>query len=201
MPLGIPPEEKTFAWNDAKPENYIVVLGTPQTSRVRRKIRDWETIVLASHQLPGKIRIKIYGKDSFTQEETDGVIPSQSIELFSYTPKKILSPIIERSLFTLLPLWETGHSQGQLSLLYLMSLGKTVLVGKTTGIVDYIVDGETGLFYEPGNTKNLIEKILFLYEHPEINDRISHAAYEEVRKKFNIALTGQELFRIIDNLL
>jgi glycosyltransferase involved in cell wall biosynthesis len=200
MPLGIPPEEKTLPWNDEKPENYIVALGTPQTSRVQRKIRDWKTIIRASHHLPGKIQLKIYGKESFNQEETDGILPSQSVELFGYTPKKILSPIIERSLFALLPLWETEHSQGQLSLLYLMSLGKTVLVGRTTGIEDYIVDGETGLFYEPGNTKDLIEKIHFLYEHPEIISRISHAAYETVRNKFNIANTGQELFRIIDNL-
>lgn len=199
IPLGITPEEKTLAWSETEPDNYIVVLGSP--SSVRRKIRDWQTVIVASNHLPGTIQMKIYGKVSFGQEECGGVIPSKSMELFGYTPKETLSPIIKRSLFALLPLWETGHSQGQLSLLYLMSLGKAVLVGKTIGVEDYVVDGETGLFYEPGNAKDLIDKMLFLYEHPEITSRIGHAAYETIRTRFNIALTGRELFRIADSLV
>jgi|WetSurMetagenome_2_1015567.scaffolds.fasta_scaffold01170_14 glycosyltransferase involved in cell wall biosynthesis len=199
VPLGILQEEKTLPWSESNTHNYIVALGSP--SKVRRKIRDWSTVIVASNNLPTTLRIKVYGKDSFGNEDCAGEIPSKSMELFGYTPKEILSPIIERSLFALLPLWETGHSQGQLSLLYLMSLGKAVLVGKTIGIEDYIIDGETGLFYEPGNANDLIDKILFLYEHPEVNDQISRAAYEMVRTKFNIALAGQELFRIVENML
>jgi glycosyltransferase involved in cell wall biosynthesis len=198
--LGIPPVEKAFPWEESDKENYVVVLGTPQTSRVQRKLRDWETLITASQKFPSELRLRIYGKQQFNSADIGQAMVPASLVLFPYTPKKALSPIIERSRFAILPLWETGSAQGQLTLLYLMSLGKAVIVGKIKGIEDYVIDGKTAFYYEPGNSTDLQEKALYLYNNPLIVSQIGHQAYHAVRNHFNISIIGEKMFRLISEL-
>ena len=49
-----------------------------------------------------------------------------------------------------------------------MAAGKVVLGSCTTGIRDLILDGETGMLFEPGDAKGLAELLVRFYNSPEL---------------------------------
>ncbi|MBA7485896.1 hypothetical protein ES707_21448 [subsurface metagenome] len=201
LPLGVHPYEKTLGWRESNKDDYLIAFGTPQTWRVRRKIRGWQTLLDAWDLLKRKdITLKIVGQPRFTEREIGKSKVPEMIELHPFIPRDKLTPIVEKAKFALLPLWEVGHAQGQLTLLYLMSLGKAVIVGNTIGVRDYVVDGETGLFYTPGNKEELVQKIEFLLEYPEETEKIGRNAYEVVREKYSDKNFSEETYRAISQL-
>lgn len=49
-----------------------------------------------------------------------------------------------------------------------MACGVPVVGSKIGGLQDYICENENGLFFEVGNSKELFEKILYMYEHQSL---------------------------------
>ncbi|MCS7231656.1 MAG: glycosyltransferase family 4 protein [Elusimicrobiota bacterium] len=199
VPLGASPYEKTLSWEDSNNDNYVVALSGAM--KLNRKIRDWETLIDAWDNLGDiNLKLKIIGQKKFTEKDIGKRKIPNSIELYPYIPRIKLTPIVEKAKFAILPLWEVEHAQGQLSLLYLMSLGKAVIVGNTTGIRDYVIDGETVLLYQPGNKDQLLQKIEFLLTHPQEIERIAKNAYKVVREKYNDKIFSEKIYEIISGL-
>ncbi|MHA1414588.1 MAG: glycosyltransferase family 4 protein [Promethearchaeota archaeon] len=53
------------------------------------------------------------------------------------------------------------------------------------GISEAIVNGETGLLTKPNDLKDLVNKIKYLYENPEIRKKMGEAGHKRVVNKFN----------------
>ncbi|MGB3478302.1 MAG: glycosyltransferase family 4 protein [bacterium] len=53
------------------------------------------------------------------------------------------------------------------SILETFACGKPVIGARIGGIPELVVNGETGLLFEPGNAEDLAEKIQWMFEHPE----------------------------------
>jgi len=64
-------------------------------------------------------------------------------------------------------------------LLEAMLRGKPVVCSRIGGLPEIVEDGITGLLFEAGNVKDLIEKILYLWERPDLRRKMG----EEGRKK------------------
>jgi glycosyltransferase involved in cell wall biosynthesis len=64
-----------------------------------------------------------------------------------------------------------------------MATGTPVIGSKIGGIQDYLVDGENGFFFEPGNSVDLKDKIFhYYYLNDTIKAQMSLAAIETVKK-------------------
>jgi glycosyltransferase involved in cell wall biosynthesis len=59
-----------------------------------------------------------------------------------------------------------------------------VIGTKVGGIVDLIQNEKTGLLISPNNPKILADKILFLYNNPEIRQNLIKNAYKKINEKF-----------------
>ncbi|HEC37024.1 hypothetical protein LCGC14_1341790 [marine sediment metagenome] len=55
----------------------------------------------------------------------------------------------------------------------------------TGGIVEAIIDGETGLLIKPNDLNDLVEKILYLYENENIRKKMGEKGYRRVIKDFS----------------
>ena len=65
------------------------------------------------------------------------------------------------------------------------ALLKKPLLGPTkTGVVNTIKHKKTGLLFENGNVDDLVEKIEFLIENPELRKQYGENAYKHVKKNF-----------------
>jgi len=53
------------------------------------------------------------------------------------------------------------------------------------GIPDFLKDGETGLFCEVDNPKNLAEKIMLLLNNGELREKLIKNGLELVREKYD----------------
>lgn len=61
------------------------------------------------------------------------------------------------------------------------ALGRPVVASRIGGIPESVVDGETGLLFDPGNAAELAEKIAWLLARPEDGRRMGERGRERVR--------------------
>jgi glycosyltransferase involved in cell wall biosynthesis len=66
-------------------------------------------------------------------------------------------------------------------LLEAMMCGKPVVASNVDGIPEVLIDHETGLLFEPGNTEDLAEQIIMLVRNQETRERMGEAGRRRVR--------------------
>lgn len=66
-----------------------------------------------------------------------------------------------------------------------MAAGVPVISTPVGGIVDFLRDGETGLFCEPGNPKDIAEKIKLLLINKELYQRLIKNGLKMVKEEYN----------------
>ncbi len=72
------------------------------------------------------------------------------------------------------------------SIIEAMSAGLPVVTGRSGGVVDSIIDGETGFLVEPGDIDEHAERLLQLAVDPGLRARMGEMALERVRNNFSI---------------
>jgi glycosyltransferase involved in cell wall biosynthesis len=65
-----------------------------------------------------------------------------------------------------------------------MGHGLPVIASRTGGLPELVKDGVTGLLFDPGNTKDLAEKISALWADPGGCEALGHAAIDRARREF-----------------
>lgn len=88
--------------------------------------------------------------------------------------------------------WE-GHSISQCEA---MSAGTVPIVTDVSGVRDDIIDSENGFIVEIGAVDQLVERILFLYDHRELLPIMGRRAYESIKEKNN-AVKIEQLWKSI----
>jgi glycosyltransferase involved in cell wall biosynthesis len=63
------------------------------------------------------------------------------------------------------------------------ALGVPSIVSDACAASDYIIDGETGLLFESGNTESLTQKICLLFENPSLAKKMGENAYKMYWKR------------------
>lgn len=66
---------------------------------------------------------------------------------------------------------------------------KPCIVSNSGGVLESVIDNETGWIVDPFDTDKISEKIAFLCENQETCQKIGLKAYEMAKKKFDFALT------------
>jgi glycogen(starch) synthase len=61
-----------------------------------------------------------------------------------------------------------------------------VVAARSAGVLDVVVDGETGLFFTPGDSKGLADAIACLVSDGELCRRLANQARRRVEDTFSI---------------
>lgn len=72
---------------------------------------------------------------------------------------------------------------------------------RSGGVKEAIIDGETGYLISPNDINELIEKILFLYNNPDIRDTLGLNGYKRVIKNFNWNTIINEYRKVLKQLV
>lgn len=110
------------------------------------------------------------------------------------------STLVARAAFHVIPLKVAAFSSGLTVLLRAMAQGKAVIVSNTTGISDYVHDGETAVLVPPGDAAALRQAMLRLWHDPEERERLGRNAARAVRDQFAASSFALELARIADEV-
>ncbi|HPM77220.1 MAG TPA: glycosyltransferase family 4 protein [bacterium] len=168
-----------------------------------RAFRDWATLLRAYAALENAPPLQIVGRADLPAAERENVAIPPGVELIDYLPLDRLRARIVQARAILLPLPEREQSLGQLSLLLSMALGKAVVASRIIGLTDYLRDGETGLFYIPGDANDLARALRELLADPTRAIAMGRAARRAVEEQFNDERMGrrwEEIFFAVTNL-
>lgn len=78
---------------------------------------------------------------------------------------------------------------------------KPIVVPELLALKEIVTLGETGLFYEPGNPKDLAEKICILLEDKQLSKKMGKAGRELVEKKYSWNNLANEIVDICEDML
>jgi len=122
-----------------------------------------------------------------------------NIEFIGPLSKVELADFYGRARFLVIPsLWfETFCLVGAEA----MSFGKPVIASNIGALSELVIDGETGLLFEPGNVDDLTMKIKFLWENKERCLEMGKKARYVSYQKYNENIHYSQLIKIYNNAI
>lgn len=173
----------------------IVSIGEPRS-------RNYSSLFQAVDGLPVNLTVAGFGH-WYAREKKGSVrvpIPA-NVSLTRHLAQFELRQLYASSRFVVLPIQDLIYSAGATASLEAGSMARAVIAFRSRGITDYIIDGETGILVEPGDTSAMRDAIQYLLAKPEEAKRMGENARQRIIEKFNLetyvsniadVLTGKE---------
>lgn len=167
-------------------EDYLLCVGYSK--------RDWDTLVEAYKGLSIHIKLILVGHVEKKYKGIDG------IEQIGFVKITQLTRIIQGATLCVLPLGYFNYSYGQMTLMQQMAYEKCVVVAKVPSIVDYVEDDKTAVFYEPGSSIDLREKIENLLKNSSECNRKGKNARQYLENNCNEKSMALEIEKYYDGV-
>jgi len=113
------------------------------------------------------------------------------------SPEIFLSYYHQASVFVLPSLFENSPY----TLLEAMACGRACVVSRAGGMPEMLVEGESGLFFEPDNPKDLAEKVITLLRNPERRESIGRAARRRVEQEYSLDVGVEKTLAFYNSVL
>jgi 2-deoxystreptamine N-acetyl-D-glucosaminyltransferase/2-deoxystreptamine glucosyltransferase len=111
----------------------------------------------------------------------DGPLRAQVPGALGFVPHHELPPLYERAAVVAVP----SHREGfGVACAEAMAAGRPVVASAVGGLLDLVVDGETGLLVPPGNVGALRAALERLLDDVELRRRMGEAGRERIREHF-----------------
>jgi glycosyltransferase involved in cell wall biosynthesis len=81
-----------------------------------------------------------------------------------------------------------------------MSAGRPVIGARSAATAELIQDGVNGLLYDPGDAKDLADKIRYVFEHPQVAESLAGNAQAWVKGYFTPGRYTADLLAILERL-
>lgn len=194
--LGLPPERFRFLpW----PSNLPVLPDAPDDGYVfaaGRSFRDWPVLFAAARAIPEATFVIVAEAGAIA-----GLDKPANVRLHCDIPREQYLDLLKGARVVVVPLFPTVRSTGQATILEAMSLGKPIVTARTPGVIDYIRDGQNGLFYEPADNQSLADRLTRLLTDPDLRQKLSQGGMRSVQTQFNKVRYARKMIRLLRNLL
>lgn len=175
-------QEKIPLQTDSMSESGGYILSTGGSNR------DYEFLYHALNGTSYKVEIICHGYQLPGQSDNISVRHN----IFTYEMRNYM----RNCYCVVIPLKDLNISSGQLVLLQAMMLKKPIIITKSRGVSDYIVDGYNGLMIE--NTKEqLLNALDKLYRDSNLYDRLVQNGYTHVNEKFGIEAFAKNISELL----
>jgi len=162
-----------------EPEDYFVYFGRLDP------VKGLDLLLEVMRELPASMKLKIIGQgeeESWLKARATS-LGLKNVEFMGQQKGEKLKEIIARARFSILPsIW---YEVFGLSLAETNALSRPVIGARLGGIPEVILDGQNGLLFNPGDKNDLKEKILKLWNNPEMANEMGRKGRERVVKKYN----------------
>ena len=160
--------------------------------------RDYGSLFQAVGGLPVELLVAASGAWDAREKnmKISSAIP-QNTTIVKHIPLLELRELYARAQFVVIPVHETVFSAGATVVLEAMSMCRAVIATRSPGLLDYIVDGETGILVEPGDIKGWREAIQYLLSHPIEARRMGQNGRQRVEQELNLDTYVERLANIL----
>lgn len=169
----------------------------PLICAVGLEMRDYPTLLRAVADLDVTVVIAAASPWSKRADSTQGqpLPPNVVVRRFSHYELRHLYTV---AAFVVLPLVENPFQAGVTTLLEALAMGKAVICTRTSGQVDVIVDGATGLYVPPGDADALRAAVARLLADPAAAERLGRAGRRHVVPAMSLARYADRLNRVVN---
>jgi glycosyltransferase involved in cell wall biosynthesis len=157
------------------------------------------TLVNAVKGIPG-LKLKIIGDGpekealrSFVQENADNTV------FYDHMSGTELKNQVRSSMFVVVP--SEWYENNPRSVIEGFALGKPAIGANIGGIPELVVDNVTGLTFDPGNTGQLREKIVYLAQRPKLVEQMGENARLFIEHNLNQEIHYQKLIDIYNQAM
>ena len=149
-------------------------------------LRDYPTLIEATRGLGLRVHVAAGSPWIAHELRPDAALPAH-VTWRRYNRFE-LRDLYARAAIAVVPIFENEYQTGISTILELMAMGKALIVTKTRGQTDTIIDGESGLYVPPGDPKALAAAIERLRADPDLRKRLGAAARAFVEREAGLDL-------------
>ena len=171
-----------------KDENYFFFAGRLDETK------GIDVLIEAANELPG-VKFKVAG-DGPLKEKVTAV---QNIEYLGQLEKDELLKRVKNSIALIFP--SIVFESMPMTILESFACGKPVIGSKLGAMAEIIEDGKTGLLFEPGSAKALVEKIEWAIKNKDEMKQMGINARKEYEEKYSAEKNYEMLMEIYNNLV
>jgi hypothetical protein len=199
--LGVPRAKLAFIpyyadgafWRPQRhPEEQLVVAAG-------REQRDYETLVAACSERDVSVFIADGSVHTPGARHRGPAAWPENVRA-GFADYRALRDLYASAAVVAVPLIENDFQAGVTTLLEAMAMGKAVVVTATSGQVDVVEDGVTGLTVPPGDVARLRHAIRFLLEHPRERKRLGRNAKDAFESGFTLDAYTAKLLEHLDDI-
>jgi glycosyltransferase involved in cell wall biosynthesis len=182
--------------------------STDSISSAGNSRRDYATLIKAMRDLP--ITCCIATNAKFTDESgSDWGMTGGGITTVDVPDNVFLGPasFVElratyaRSRFVVISLFPSFRDSGITSVTEAMAMGKAVICSRIYGLIDFVEDNKTGIFVPPGDPQALRNAIQYLWEHPEIAERMGAEGRKRAEEIFALDNFAANVLQIVNDVI
>lgn len=166
------------------PGEYLCALGG--------NARDYATLMGAMRRLPALKLVVLARPHSF-----DGIDVPSNVTVRTNVPLGEAMNVLKFSRFMALPLVGSNVPCGHVTLVNAMHLGKAIAITRSTGVTDYLRDGENALMCEAGDVAGMAGVIERLWSDRQLCARLGEAGLDFARRHCTEERTLTQFRRII----
>lgn len=155
-------------------------------------------VVSALALLPSHVKFLILGQgyeESKLREQVRVLHLEDRVKFLGYVPHKDMPKYLQIADIFIRPSLSEGLGN---SFLEAMSAGLPIIGTPVGGILDFLVDRETGLFCEVANPKSIVEKVTALMTDIELRNKIIKNGKELVNKNYRWEMVTEKMKKILE---
>jgi len=132
-------------------ENYVVFVGRLSDEKgIKTLIETWKIV--------DDLKLKVLGDGHLREELEDICVRNNlNVEFMGYCSQEKVLEVVNKAIFQIIP--SECYEGFPMSVLEAFSCRTPVIASRLGSLGEIISDGETGILFEPGNSKDLLSKI------------------------------------------
>ena len=155
------------------------------------------TILEMVKDLPSDIHLIIIGSGPEENAVVESTKNHENVHFLGYQPKEKTIPLIRGSATLIQPSFAEGISA---TLLEAMACKTPIIATNVGGNKELLGNNNVGVLIEPGDSKELLKKIIELANDNDLRNKISESAYSEVQK-YDWSNVGQRYVDLYEKVL
>jgi glycosyltransferase involved in cell wall biosynthesis len=163
--------------------------------------RDYPTLIEAMQGLPVNLIIAAgspWSHDRFGGRDVESL--PDNVHIAAFTPTQ-LRQLYSSAAFVVVPLKPTIRVCGSSVVLEAFAMEKAVIATRTSGILDYIEDGHTGLYAQPYDVPSWRTQIMRLLEDEAEAKRLGHNGRGEVEADRNLDAFVTQIGKLFSSVI
>jgi glycosyltransferase involved in cell wall biosynthesis len=158
-------------------------------------LRDYDSLVAAARDQ--KMRVSIAAGSPWISQTMNPTSALPANVTWGRYSRFELRALYARSAVAVVPILENDYQTGISTILEMMAMGKCLVVTRTRGQTDTIVDGQTGFYVPPGDVTALRTAIQRLLDNPSEAARIGAAARAYIEREATLELFVERIVETV----